>query len=149
MFSRSILGKKHSSSEYAMAVSMVVGLVLFTLGDYYVTSDSQLAEGSTTKHSEAESFEWRTTKGVFLLLLSLIFEAININMQKKMLVVYEHSTPAELVFYNAFFGSLVTFLIVLLDGELFTAWQFVSAYPVCHVYILGFSFFSSLGSSTV
>jgi len=50
-----------------------------------------------------------------------------------------------LVFYNAFFGSLVTFLIVLLDGELFTAWQFVSAYPVCHVYILGFSFFSSLG----
>ncbi len=166
LFSRIILGKKHSGAEYAMAMSMVAGLVLFTLGDYYVKIDassavveaslksSNLAAGAGAAGAGAEaqidpmgdSFEWRTAKGVFLLFLSLIFEAINVNMQKKILVGYERSSPAELVFYNAFFGSLVTFVIVLLNGELFAAWEFAVTHPGCHFYVLGFALFSSCGS---
>jgi hypothetical protein len=166
LFSRIILGKKHSGAEYAMAMSMVAGLVLFTLGDYYVKIDassavveaslesSNLAAGDAAAGAGAEaqsdpmeeSFEWRTAKGVFLLFLSLIFEAINVNMQKKILVGYERSSPAELVFYNAFFGSLVTFVIVLVNGELFAAWEFAVTHPDCHFYVIGFALFSSCGS---
>ncbi|ELR23853.1 UAA transporter family protein [Acanthamoeba castellanii str. Neff] len=165
LFSRIILGKKHSGAEYAMAMSMVAGLVLFTLGDYYVKIDassavveaslesSNLAAGDAAAGAGAEaqsdpmeeSFEWRTAKGVFLLFLSLIFEAINVNMQKKILVGYERSSPAELVFYNAFFGSLVTFVIVLVNGELFAAWEFAVTHPDCHFYVIGFALFSSCG----
>jgi drug/metabolite transporter (DMT)-like permease len=162
MFSRIILGKRHSSGEYAMALSMVAGLVLFTLGDYYVKmdpssaildvpleSDVAVAEGDGGVEEAdpmEESFEWRTTKGVLLLFLSLIFEAINVNMQKKILVGYERSSPAELVFYNAFFGSLVTFAIVLANGELFDAWEFSTTHPDCHFYVFSFALFSTFGT---
>lgn len=130
---------------------MVAGLVLFTLGDYQVTSSSSLTTDPSSgveniNGKDEDSFEWKTAKGILLLFLSIIFEAININLQKKILVGYERSSPAEMVFYNGFFGSLVTFGIVLLNGELFDAWEFTMAHPDAHYYILGFAFFSSCGA---
>lgn len=104
-----ILKSSFSLLEYVSAVTLVVSACLFSLGDADVTPHY-------------------SSLGLFVVLLSLVFDAIHANTQETLLKEHKATTTEAMLFTNLFSAGFAL-VIVVLSGELFPAIQYCSLYP--------------------
>lgn len=106
----------------------MAGLILFTLGDMSISSS-------------LTSFGVQTGTGVTLLLGSISFEALQVNIQKR-LFQDQQSSPAEMTFFISIFGSVFLYLgMFVINSEMLRAVTFMALHPECYLYAFLFCLF--------
>lgn len=125
-----IQGKRYGPLDFGAAILMCIGLTLFTLADSKVSPNFN-------------------TKGVIIISLALLCDAIIGNVQEKNMKLYNASTT-EVVLYSYSIGFVYIFIIMLLTGDLFAGIRFCSQYPIqTYGYALIFSLTGYLGIQIV
>lgn len=114
-------GKRYLSLEYLSVFVLVAGIVLFTLGD----------------KSESPSFD---TVGLVLISGGVIFDAATANYEEKYFFHARNCSPAEVMCFASFFGSLYSFVGLLLKNDLGELVSFLFNSPS----VITFTMFSSL-----
>mmetsp|Transcript_4969 Transcript_4969/g.6272 ORF Transcript_4969/g.6272 Transcript_4969/m.6272 type:complete len:332 (-) Transcript_4969:692-1687(-) len=103
-------GRRYSKLEYASAFVLVTGIALFTLGDA----------------GEAPRFEAR---GIILILLGVIFDAITANYEEKSFFHGKNCSPAEVMTYASLFGVASSFTTMVFNGSIFPAVNYAIEFP--------------------
>ncbi|KAB0796157.1 hypothetical protein PPYR_10218 [Photinus pyralis] len=125
-----IQGKRYGPLDFGAAILMCVGLTLFTLADSKVSPNFN-------------------TKGVIIISLALLCDAIIGNVQEKNMKLYNASTT-EVVLYSYSIGFIYIFTIMLLTGDLLAGIQFCAQFPMkTYGYALIFSLTGYLGIQIV
>ncbi|KAF5280583.1 hypothetical protein FQR65_LT00336 [Abscondita terminalis] len=125
-----IQGKRYGPLDFGAAMLMCVGLTLFTLADSKVSPNFN-------------------TKGVIVISMALLCDAIIGNVQEKNMKNYNASN-SEVVLYSYAIGFIYLFVVMFVSGDLFTGVQFCSQHPVqTYGYALLFSLFGYLGIQIV
>eukprot|EP00026_Physarum_polycephalum_P011311 Phypoly_transcript_11525.p1 GENE.Phypoly_transcript_11525~~Phypoly_transcript_11525.p1 ORF type:complete len:359 (+),score=55.60 Phypoly_transcript_11525:72-1148(+) len=106
-----ISGKKYSFKDYAIAVSITLGCVLFLL-----TGDISSKETSNTPI------------GLLLMALYMFFDGFTSTAQEKMFKGYTMSTYDQMIYVNLF-SALICIVILVAKGTLFSAIEFSLTYP--------------------
>ncbi|KAF2900765.1 hypothetical protein ILUMI_05418 [Ignelater luminosus] len=125
-----IQGKRYGPLDFSAAVLMCIGLTLFTL------ADSQISPNFNTK-------------GVIMISLALLCDAVIGNVQEKAMKTY-NAPNSEVVLYSYSIGFAYIFLVMLLTGDLYSGIQFCAHYPMkTYGYALIFSLTGYLGIQVV
>ncbi|KAK4876842.1 hypothetical protein RN001_009348 [Aquatica leii] len=125
-----IQGKRYGPLDFCAALLMCVGLTLFTLADSKISPNFN-------------------TKGVFVISMALLCDAIIGNVQEKNMKAYNASN-SEVVLYSYGIGFIYIFIVMFLTGDLLTGFRFCSQYPVeTYGYALIFSLTGYLGIQIV
>ncbi|XVE77051.1 hypothetical protein DITRI_Ditri13aG0030800 [Diplodiscus trichospermus] len=106
--------KKYSAEEYASAMLVVVGLILFTSDD-----------AKTSPNFSAI--------GILISICAVAMESILCNMQEVIFTTRPETTQMEVLFCTTAVGLPFLFLQILLSAELFEAWNSCSQ----HLYVYG------------
>ncbi|CAH0547767.1 unnamed protein product [Brassicogethes aeneus] len=101
--------KRYGPLDFIAAVLMCVGLTLFTLADSQVQPNF-------------------STKGIIMISLALLCDAIIGNVQEKSMKKYGASN-AEVVLYSYFFGFIFIFFVMILSGEFMDGVNFYAKNP--------------------
>lgn len=120
-----MLGKRYAVSEYVIAVMFVSSAAFFSLGDVDASPD----------------FEYL---GVFVVLLSLVFDGLHSTSQEQLLRKHGSSVPEMMVFTNMFSAVLVLGVCVL-SGELGPSLAYCAQYPEAYFYFTARSVLVYLG----
>ncbi|KAJ6679575.1 SOLUTE CARRIER FAMILY 35 MEMBER B [Salix purpurea] len=109
------LRRKYPAHEYASALLLVVGLILFTLADAQTSPNFSMV-------------------GVVMISGALIMDAFLGNFQEAIFTLNPETTQMEMLFCSSVVG--LPFLIppMVLTGELFKAWNSCSQHP--YVYLV-------------
>ncbi|XP_050539232.1 adenosine 3'-phospho 5'-phosphosulfate transporter 2 [Daktulosphaira vitifoliae] len=121
--------KVYKIIDTVAALSMCIGLILFTLADNKISPHFNFL-------------------GVILISLALFCDALIGNFQEKMMKKH-NATNAEIVLYSYFIGFLYLFLILILSGELNEGTKFCIENPVIYIYIFFFSLSGFFGVQAV
>jgi adenosine 3'-phospho 5'-phosphosulfate transporter B2 len=104
-------GKKYSFKDYAIAVSITFGCVLFLL-----TGDISSKEANNTP------------TGLLLMALYMFFDGFTSTAQEKMFKGYTMSTYDQMIYVNLF-SAIICVVILVVKGTLVSAIQFSLQYP--------------------
>jgi hypothetical protein len=100
---------RYSFAEYMSALTLVVGITLFTLADKGLPSFNII--------------------GVFLVTLGVIADAVTSNFEEKKFFRALNCSQAEVVFFSSAFGVLFSILTIWTTGELFDAVDHAIVHP--------------------
>lgn len=122
--------KRHTFIEFMAAISMCVGLALFTLADSQVSPNFN-------------------TFGIFLISMALVCDAAIGNVQEK--AMREYRAPNhEVVFYSYGIGFIYLLVIMIGTGHFYAGLKFCANYPVqTYGYAFVFSITGYLGIQIV
>jgi len=126
-----VLNKHYSLREYISAAILIIGIVLFTLGDRaiaWLTNVTFVPEESHPAAGGADDSAHQLLFGCILMGASLIADSILGNLQERTLERY-HCAPQELVLYNSLVGFALLSIVTLFNGELITAVQYCIGNP--------------------
>lgn len=101
--------KRYSLLNYFSAIIIIAGASLFSLAD-----------ASTLPTFDA--------RGVLFVCLSLVADAVHVNMQERILRVYKAS-EGEMIFWSNSVGTLLMVVYLLCTGELFEAMAYCARHP--------------------
>ncbi len=101
--------KRFSLAEYASALTLVLSACLFSLGDIDTTPNF-------------------SSLGIFIVSLSLVFDAVHSNTQETLLKIHK-SSNSEMMLFTNLFSAIAAFLIVLGTNEFQPALQYCREYP--------------------
>eukprot|EP01113_Clastostelium_recurvatum_P046592 TRINITY_DN8188_c0_g2_i2.p1 TRINITY_DN8188_c0_g2~~TRINITY_DN8188_c0_g2_i2.p1 ORF type:complete len:358 (+),score=61.26 TRINITY_DN8188_c0_g2_i2:145-1218(+) len=106
-------GKKYSVKDYLIAASITLGCVVFML------------TGDIATHSKDTS---STPYGLFLMAAYMFFDGFTSTFQEKMFKGYTMSTYDQMIYVNGC-SALVSILVLVANGGLWSALEFTSQYP--------------------
>lgn len=104
-----MLKASFSIYEYLTALALVCAAIMFSLGDTDVSVEFPL-------------------KGILIVSLSLVGDALHSTTQDKLLRQYQ-STTAECMLFTNFFASAASLVYITFTGELFDAIRYCQLYP--------------------
>ncbi|KAN0034135.1 hypothetical protein ACTFIV_000621 [Dictyostelium citrinum] len=105
-----ISGKKYGLKDYSIALSITTGCMIFFL---------------TGKISNNESSN--TSYGIILMALYMFFDSFTSTFQEKMFKGYTMSTYDQMIYVNGC-SSIISVFILILNGRLFPAIEFISTH---------------------
>ena len=112
--------KSYSVPEYISAFVLVIGIVVFTLGDA----------------KESPKFN---IYGVLLISLGVIADALTSNLQEGKFFRKLKCSQAEVMLFCSLFGSLNALLAIVAEGSLFPAVNFAVEHPEMVLWTITFS----------
>ncbi|XP_044269597.1 adenosine 3'-phospho 5'-phosphosulfate transporter 2 [Tribolium madens] len=125
-----IQGKRYGPLDFSAAVLMCVGLTLFTLADSHVQPNFN-------------------TKGIFMISMALLCDAIIGNVQEKSMKNYG-APNSEVVLFSYSIGFLYLFIVMVATGDFTDGLQFFATNPKkLYGYALIFSLTGYLGIQIV
>ncbi|KAK3251086.1 hypothetical protein CYMTET_39567 [Cymbomonas tetramitiformis] len=126
-----ILGKKYSKIKYVCVAMITFGVFLFI---YKGKSAIRGGENEDNAHFV----------GLLLLLFSLGCDGFTSAFEEKVVSLYNPSTLQLMLFCN-FYGSILTFIGILIQGEIMPAVAFFLAHPSILVDILWYATMGAIG----
>lgn len=113
-------GKKYSGFEYVGAFILVVGIIVFTLGDA----------------KESPKFDMA---GVMLISVGVVLDAVTANFEEKRFFKLKKCSQAEVMMYASAFGSVWALIALLQSGELWVALDHAMLHPEVVTWTASFS----------
>lgn len=134
-----IMGKILGNREYPQ-YDYVVALIIGAGISLFMTSSDELQMGHNIH--EQESAKWT---GIMLLGIYLFFDSFTGQWQSRMFQRHRDLSMLELLFANATFSSVLSFITLVHSKELWPAVDFIYNHPELHLHFFLFSFCSTVG----
>jgi len=132
-----ISGKKYSKEDYASALLISLGSLIFLMSGSYASHAT-----TTDDSSSSSSSSYYAMFGLLLVLLYLFFDGFTSTLQEKMFSGYTMSTYQQMLYTNAI---SVLFSVIALRSDLFTCIHFSIKHPDFFLHSLGLSLCAALG----
>ncbi|EGC38260.1 hypothetical protein DICPUDRAFT_76141 [Dictyostelium purpureum] len=105
-----ISGKKYGLKDYAIALTITTGCMIF-----FLTGKISTGGGDNTSY------------GILLMCAYMFFDSFTSTFQEKMFKGYTMSTYDQMIYVNGC-SSIISVLILIINGRLFPAMQFISTH---------------------
>mmetsp|Transcript_51982 Transcript_51982/g.111218 ORF Transcript_51982/g.111218 Transcript_51982/m.111218 type:complete len:826 (+) Transcript_51982:152-2629(+) len=125
----SLRGKRHTFLDYSEMLVIVTALVVF---------------GMETEGRQDDPVPVSTSKGLVLLMCLLLFDSLTPHLQDVMLKSVPDLDAIRATFAMASFASVVSFIILICSGQLFSSFGFLQQHPIAILHIAVLSLASTL-----
>lgn len=124
-----LLKRRYSMGDYLSALVLVAGIVVFSLGDSQAKAEAKAAAGGTMVASSSQQGANFDFRGVFLVSLGVLFDAVTANFEEKKFFGSLNCSHAEVVFFSSLIGSFYSAATLMLSGELWQALDHAATHP--------------------
>ena len=143
-----LLGKKFQRYEYVMAITVSIGVVLFSYDQQFLTTGDADDAAAAVEEEDASDGGGLSaqTFGYGMIGLYLVFDALTSNWQSRLFRREKMDSYDMMLGVNCFSGLLtLSWLLIRNPAELAKSLDFVVQFPAVRLHLLGFGLCNSLG----